>query len=467
MCMGMIVRTIHVTHDNGHLLGGLLHYVEAASNHAAKALRRGVRGKKLYHIVVHRTGVYHSRFADYIIQNVHGNHKAWRTNQLTDMHVRAPHYHNPVAQTDRFKLAFDDTSKRWNGTPSIYVPIYGRGRPDKPWLVFPVPPYVVDELTKPGRTPKTVLLRGNKIYITYKESIPDCEPVSWAGVDMNAKNNTYAFADGTAIMRPNRNAHEYNKAHSRMLKVKRRSDNRIMTKYTNKAWSVYKNRIHNDMCVEARKMANAGYGIGHETLGIHRLYTKNGKTSPFVRGKTKSTLNTGQRQNALKNAAESEGLPCIGIEPRNTSAKCLKCGGSLEYIGTNTGKIPTRGMWCHTCRTIRERDANAGANILFRTILALMCNTTMSSNATLYHITRLLKEAAADRAITHGLNITLLNIMRLLEGRSADAEWHLSGAHKPERQNSVGGEPMGCTGVGDTGQSGPGPPNVAKLCNYA
>ena len=70
--MGTIMRTIHVTHDNGHLLGG-------------------------------------------------------RTNQLTNVHVRAPHYHNPVAQTDRFKLAFDDTSKWWNGIPSIHVPIYGRG----------------------------------------------------------------------------------------------------------------------------------------------------------------------------------------------------------------------------------------------------------------------------------------------------------------------------------------------------
>ena len=66
-----------------------------------------------------------------------------------------------------------------------------------------------------------------------------------------------------------------------------------------------------------------------------------------------------------------------------------------------------------------------------------------------------------------GLLHYVLNIMRLLEGRSTDAEWHLSGAHKPERQNSVGGEPMGGTGVGDAGQNGQGSPNAAKLCNYA
>ncbi len=66
-----------------------------------------------------------------------------------------------------------------------------------------------------------------------------------------------------------------------------------------------------------------------------------------------------------------------------------------------------------------------------------------------------------------GLLHYVLNIMRLLEGRSADARWHLSGAHKPERQNFVGDESMGCTGVGGAGQNGPGPPNAAKLCNYA
>ena len=61
------------------------------------------------------------------------------------------------------------------------------------------------------------------------------------------------------------------------------------------------------------------------------------------------------------------------------------------------------------------------------------------------------------------------NIMRLLEGRSTDtqwcllgADWCLSGAHKPGRRSLADGEL-----VGGLGQNGPGPPNVAKLCEYA
>ena len=128
-------------------MGGLLHYVMAASNHTAKVYRKGVRGKGLYRAAVHRTHVYHSRFADYIVRDVFGSHKAWRTIRLVNPHARAPHYHDIAAQTDRFELAFDDTSSRWKGTPAIHVAVYGSGRPDKPWMAFPVPPYMIEQLT--------------------------------------------------------------------------------------------------------------------------------------------------------------------------------------------------------------------------------------------------------------------------------------------------------------------------------
>lgn len=56
--MGKIARTVHVAHDKGQQPGGLLHYVTAASNQTAKGYRRGVRGRDLYRLAVHRTGVY-------------------------------------------------------------------------------------------------------------------------------------------------------------------------------------------------------------------------------------------------------------------------------------------------------------------------------------------------------------------------------------------------------------------------
>ncbi|MBI1658792.1 MAG: hypothetical protein IS632_08510, partial [Thaumarchaeota archaeon] len=77
--MGKIRRTVHASHDKGRLLGGLLHYVAAASNHTSKGYRRDARGKDLYRMAAHRTGIYQTRFAEYIVRDVLGSHKAWRT----------------------------------------------------------------------------------------------------------------------------------------------------------------------------------------------------------------------------------------------------------------------------------------------------------------------------------------------------------------------------------------------------
>ena len=466
--MGTIVRTIHVAHRNGRLLGGLLHYVNAASNHTAKGYRSGVRGKELYRMAIHRTGIYQSRFADYIIRDVYGSHRAWRTNQRMDPHARAPHYHDAAAQTDCFELAFDCTARRWDGAPAIHVAVYGRGRPDQPWMAFRVPPYMVERLTKPGIRPKTVLLTKDELYVRYERDVPDREPVSWAGVDMNAKNNTYAYANGMVSVVWNDYAKQYNAACGKILRVKRRGDARIMAKYTQKAWGKYKNQARDHMGREARALASAGCGVGYEDLGIHRLYTKNGTMSPFARGRQKTTLNTGQRRRAVVDALESEGLPHRGVDPAGTSANCLGCGKRLRRAVVQRRGV--RNLWCQPCRSIRERDGNAGANILFRTVTAIvmewMGRDDPGRGVTLPVALGMLRDAGADGRLTGRQRSTLSDILRLLEGRSAGAEWRLPGAHKPGRRNPADGEPVGGPGVDGAGRNGPGPPNAAK-CNYA
>ena len=92
--MAKITRAIPVKHGNGHMLGGLLHYVQAASNHAAKAYRKGARGKELYRAAAHRTNLFQSpisvsRFADYIVRDVYGSHKSWHTHKISELHARA------------------------------------------------------------------------------------------------------------------------------------------------------------------------------------------------------------------------------------------------------------------------------------------------------------------------------------------------------------------------------------------
>lgn len=223
-----------------------------------------------------------------------------------------------------------------------------------------------------------------------------------------------------------------------------------MEKFQAKAWQKYGNRIRDSMGKGARRIASAGYGLGCEVLSIHRLYTKDGRMAPFVRGRQKTTLNIGQRRRALINAVESEGLPHAGVDPAGTSANCLRCGGKLRHSVAPAARNE-RNMWCQSCRAIRERDANAGANILFHTILQLLEDAGRSGiagrrNITLPAILLLPGEAVGSPDVGERQRITIHNILRLLEGHSADAEWRLPRAHKPGRQNPAGGEPVGGPG---------------------
>ena len=468
--MGKITRSVPIAHSNGHKLGGLLHYVQAASNHTGREYRRGVRGKGLRRAALHRTSVYQTRFAEYIIRDVFGSHRSWRTNRRAEPHARAPRYRNAPAQTDCFELALDHTSKRWNGTPAVHVAVYGMGREDRTWMAFPLNPYAVKLLTEPGIVPKTVRIHRETIDVTYDRVVPDREPEAWTGVDMNGNNDTYAFADGTVVVERNDFTQQYNRLHSKIQRVKRRGDQRIMEKCQTKAWNSYRNHVRDHTRQEAGKYAKKGIAVGYEKLEIYRLTTKNSGTAPYVRGKQKTTLNTGQRRQAIISAAEREGLPHMGVDPRGTSANCLECGKKLKRSVTWTRH--ERNMWCQPCRKVRERDGNAGANIHFRTIFGLIAAATGLTgagerNMTLPAALSLLKEAIQHPATSARDYQAWTDIMRLLEGRSAGAEWRPSGAHKPGRQSSAGGEPASGPGVGGFGRNGPGPPNAAKLCDCA
>lgn len=165
-----------MAHGRGCPLAGLLHHIMAASNRTAEGYRGGVRCKDLYRVAVHRTGVYQSRFAGYIIRSVHGSHKAGRTNrQHANPHARAPHDHNGAAQTGCFEVVLDDPSKRRDGAPAIHVAICGVGRQDRRGMAFHVPPYTWQSGLQ-DLASKTTLRDRHEIYVTYDKTIPDREP---------------------------------------------------------------------------------------------------------------------------------------------------------------------------------------------------------------------------------------------------------------------------------------------------
>ena len=468
--MGKITRSIPVAHSNGQNLGGLLHYVQAASNHTGREYRRGVREKGLRRAALHRTGVYQTRYAEHIVRDVFGSHRSWSTHQRAEPHARAPRYRNAPAQTDQFELALDHTSKRWNGTPAVHVAIYGMGREERPWMAFPLTPYAVKWLTRPDVTPKSVRIRRDTIDMVYDRVVPDREPRQWVGIDMNGHNNTYAFADGTVAVERNDFGKRYHKMHCKLARIGRRNDRRIVEQCTAKAWKKYSNCVKDHTRKEAAKYAKNGIAVGYEELTIHRLTTKKNGMAAYVRGKQKTALNTGQRKRAIVNAAESNGLPHAGVDPRGTSANCLECGTKLKRSASWTKE--ERNMWCQPCKKIRERDCNAGANIEFRTLFATITAVTGlmgagERNMTLPAVTSLLMDSIQHPAASARDIQAWTDILRLLDGRSADA-WRPPGAHKPGRHTSAGGESAGGPGAGVFGRNGPGPPSdAAKLCDCA
>ena len=128
-----------------------------------------------------------------------------------------------------------------------------------------------------------------------------------------------------------------------------------------------------------------------------------------------------------------------------------------------------RNLWCRQCRKVRERDGNAGANILFRTIPAFVMEWTGRDcgqrKAALPAVIATLRNAMSHKGMNASRRPMLSDTMRLLGGRSAGAEWRLPGAHEPGRRNPACGERVGGPGVGGfLAGNRPGPPNAAKRC---
>ena len=136
---------------------------------------------------------------------------------------------------------------------------------------------------------------------------------------------------------------------------------------------------------------------------------------------------------------------------------------SYRTCGDPTGRGALTGL--------RIRTLGRRITILFRTVTVLvmeyMGRTGQAREVTPQTMLHMLREAVADLRMSGRQRSTLSNVLRLLEGRSAGAEWRLPGAHKPGRQNPAGGEPVGGPGVDGAGRNGSGPPNAAKLCDYA
>ena len=120
------------------------------------------------------------------------------------------------------------------------------------------------------------------------------------------------------------------------------------------------------------------------------------------------------------------------------------CCNNLKHVDISYAQ--GREMWCGSCRIIHEWDGNASAIILFYTIIMQWTGQDYNrrSHAAVYN-----RRNMINRHLSRQQTIMLFNIMRSLEDRSADGWYqpHLSGAHKPGRQNPVRSKHRSYSGV--------------------
>lgn len=111
-----------------------------------------------------------------------------------------------------------------------------------------------------------------------------------------------------------------------------------------------------------------------------------------------------------------------GGDQTGMSARCFACNGNLECLTIRQVRN-VRNVWHHLCRCILERNANAGGNILFRTMVTLITETTGQTGAPNRHTTHRtmpVERVNCQPPYYTATKITLSDTLRLLDGRSAD-----------------------------------------------
>ena len=103
----------------------------------------------------------------------------------------------------------------------------------------------------------------------------------------------------------------------------------------------------------------SGFGVIMEDLtGIRKMYRKGNCQGSRFRGRMNAWPFYRLRK-FIEYKAGLEGLPVIFVHAHGTSSLCTVCNGRLA-------PQPGRKMYCNTCDTLADRDANAGRNMLFR-----------------------------------------------------------------------------------------------------
>jgi putative transposase len=175
------------------------------------------------------------------------------------------------------------------------------------------------------------------------------------GIDMGL--NVFAYlSDGTVIENPHFAVHGHDKIANRQRSIERKhkgSKNYIKAKtLVSKGYAKVRNQRKNFIHKTAHALVRTYNFIAYEELEIPNM-VHNHRLAGAI-----SDASWGQFISVLQYKAEEAGVVAIGVNPRNTSQRCSRCGNIVPK------KLGVRIHNCPYCGLVLHRDLNASRNIL-------------------------------------------------------------------------------------------------------
>jgi len=211
-------------------------------------------------------------------------------------------------------------------------------------------------------------------------------------------------------------------------------------------------RIHLAVCAAPAVLCMAAFAV--HAAHVYTLLVLGGEWS-HADG-TATRLGDGRSSDAAGMLVPATGVSnrsfSAARRPARDSPACLdvhRMYRARRQIEALRGAASGQAQHAVPAMLLREWDVNAGANILFRTIAVLVMECTGNTGSAERHAAgrHVAAERGGCRSPYHGTSkITTCNTLRLLEGRSAGAEWRPSGAQTkaPEfRRRRAGGRIRG------------------------
>ena len=210
---------------------------------------------------------------------------------------------------------------------------------------------------------RSITLTPDKLSLSIAKEVESIKPETVIGIDCNLANVTTASLSNKPVRYDLSKIASIKSQYKNVKSHMKRNDIRVRKKVFRKYGKLEKNKakwiLHNtskNLVAQAKQDKSA---IVMENLnGIRKLYRRGNGQGCYYRGLMNSWMfREFQRQVEYK--AKWEGLPVHYVNPKNTSAKCSRCGHKML-------SKENRKQTCTKCKFHIDRDVNASLNLMKR-----------------------------------------------------------------------------------------------------